>query len=100
LGRRPAPRRGAGTGFDDRAPARTSWNAFVGHLEARAFAAPTVRAYAYDLLNFARFATERGLVLADVVPTDVTREIGLLVEAREDAVAEATRVRNRLLQFW
>lgn len=46
-------------------------NAFLGHLEARAFAPATVRAYAYDLLNFARFATERRLVLAEFVPTDV-----------------------------
>src|SRR3990170_4575782 len=46
-------------------------NAFLGHLEARAFASATVRAYAYDLLNFARFATERRIDLADVVPTDV-----------------------------
>ena len=46
-------------------------NAFLGHLEARAFAPATVRAYAYDLLNFARFATERQLILADIVPTDV-----------------------------
>lgn len=46
-------------------------NDFLGHLEARAFAPATVRAYAYDLLNFARFATERRLALADVIPTDV-----------------------------
>lgn len=48
-----------------------SANAFLGHLEARAFARATVRAYAYDLLNFARFAIERRIVLDDVVPTDV-----------------------------
>jgi len=46
-------------------------NAFLGHLEARAFAPATVRAYAYDLLNFARFVLERRLDLADLVPTDV-----------------------------
>ncbi len=46
-------------------------NAFLGHLEARAFAPATVRAYAYDLLNFARFAIERRLALAELVPTDV-----------------------------
>ncbi len=46
-------------------------NAFLGHLETRAFALATVRAYAYDLLNFARFVLERGLDLADLVPTDV-----------------------------
>ena len=46
-------------------------NAFLRHLETRAFATATVRAYAYDLLNFARFVIERGLDLADIVPTDV-----------------------------
>lgn len=46
-------------------------NAFLGHLEARAFAPATIRAYAHDLLIFARFATERRLALADIVPTDV-----------------------------
>jgi site-specific recombinase XerD len=46
-------------------------NAFLGHLEARAFAAATIRAYAYDLLNFARFVTERRVALADLVPTDL-----------------------------
>jgi site-specific recombinase XerD len=46
-------------------------NAFLGHLEARAFARATVRAYGYDLLNFARFALERRLALEDVVPADV-----------------------------
>ena len=46
-------------------------NAFLGHLEARAFAPATIRAYAYDLLNFARFATARRIDLADLVATDV-----------------------------
>ncbi len=46
-------------------------NAFLGHLEARALSPATVRAYAYDLLNFARFVTERRITLTDVVPTDI-----------------------------
>lgn len=46
-------------------------NAFLGHLEARAFAPATIRAYAYDLLNFGRFATARRIDLADLVATDV-----------------------------
>lgn len=52
-------------------PGTEAANAFLGHLEARAFAPATVRAYTYDLLNFARFATERRLDLADLVATDV-----------------------------
>jgi integrase/recombinase XerC len=46
-------------------------NRFLEHLETRQFSPTTVRAYAYDLLNFARFLTERGLGLVDLVPTDL-----------------------------
>jgi integrase/recombinase XerC len=46
-------------------------NRFLQHLEVREFSAATVRAYAYDLLNFLRFLAVRGGVLADVVPTDL-----------------------------
>jgi len=46
-------------------------NGFLAHLDARAFSPATVRAYAYDLVNFARFLIERGLPLEGVVPTDV-----------------------------
>ena len=46
-------------------------NAFLRHLEARAFSPATVRAYAFDLVNFARFLEDRGIDLAAVVPTDI-----------------------------
>lgn len=46
-------------------------NAFLTHLEARAFSPATVRAYAFDLVNFARFLEDRGIELAAVVPTDI-----------------------------
>lgn len=46
-------------------------NAFLAHLECRAFSPATVRAYAFDLVNFARFLLERGIDVAGVVPTDV-----------------------------
>lgn len=46
-------------------------NAFLAHIESRAFSPATVRAYAFDLLNFARFLAERSLDVASVVPTDV-----------------------------
>jgi site-specific recombinase XerD len=46
-------------------------NAFLAHLQTRRFAAATVRAYAFDIVSLARFLEERGLVLQDVVPTDV-----------------------------
>jgi integrase/recombinase XerC len=46
-------------------------NAFLTHLESRAFASATVRAYAFDLVNFARFLEQRSIDVAGVVPTDV-----------------------------
>jgi integrase/recombinase XerC len=46
-------------------------NRFLTHLQARGFAAGTVRGYAYDLLNFFRFLSERRLELTGVVPTDL-----------------------------
>ena len=46
-------------------------NRFLAHLAARAFSPATVRAYAFDLLNFLRFCTGRTLVLADVSTVDL-----------------------------
>jgi integrase/recombinase XerC len=46
-------------------------NGFLAHLVARAFSPATVRAYAYDILNFARFVQQRRLRLAEVVPADL-----------------------------
>lgn len=48
-----------------------------------------------DALAIARVAA-REIELPPVRLADATHEIGLLVEAREDLVAEATRTRNRL----
>ena len=46
-------------------------NRFLSHLVSRAFSPATVRAYAYDLLNFLRFLAERCARLGDVVATDL-----------------------------
>jgi integrase/recombinase XerC len=46
-------------------------NQFLAHLGSRAFSPATVRAYAYDLLNFLRFLDERRARLGDVVATDL-----------------------------
>src|SRR5262249_43129109 len=46
-------------------------NRFLAHLGSRAFSAATVRAYAYDLLNFLRFLAGRNARLADVVAMDL-----------------------------
>jgi site-specific recombinase XerD len=46
-------------------------NAFLEHLQVRGFSPATVRAYAFDLANFAMFLDDRGLALAEVAPTDL-----------------------------
>src|SRR5271167_3003534 len=46
-------------------------NRFLAHLGSRAFSAATVRAYAYDLLNFLRFLAGRNARLAGVVAMDL-----------------------------
>jgi integrase/recombinase XerC len=52
-------------------PGTVSANKFLAHLESRAFSVATIRAYAYDLLNFARFLSERHIALGDVCPGDI-----------------------------
>ena len=46
-------------------------NRFLTHLGGRAFSPATVRAYAFDLLNFLRFCATRELVLSGVVAVDL-----------------------------
>ncbi|MFV2074103.1 MAG: tyrosine-type recombinase/integrase [Thermoanaerobaculales bacterium] len=46
-------------------------NRFLEHIETRAFSPATVRAYAYDLLDFTRFLRDGALTLADVQPSDL-----------------------------
>lgn len=46
-------------------------NDFLAHLRARAFSPATIRAYAFDLANFARFLEEHHITLAMVDPVDV-----------------------------
>jgi integrase/recombinase XerC len=46
-------------------------NAFLGHLGARGYSPATVRAYAFDVANFATFLEERKLALGEVVPSDL-----------------------------
>lgn len=46
-------------------------NRFLAHLQARAFSPATVRAYAFDVLNFLRFCATRELMLSAVQPADL-----------------------------
>lgn len=46
-------------------------NRWLAHLEARDFSSRTVRAYAFDVLNFARFLDRSGIELREFVATDV-----------------------------
>lgn len=46
-------------------------NRYLAHLGARQFSPGTVRAYAYDLLNFSRFLVDRRLSLAEVKASDL-----------------------------
>lgn len=46
-------------------------NRFLAHLNARAFSPATVRAYAFDVLNFLRFCATRELTLASVQAADL-----------------------------
>ena len=46
-------------------------NDFLDHLVVRRFSPATVRAYAFDVANFAGFLTDRTLGLAEVEPSDL-----------------------------
>ncbi|MGQ9411327.1 tyrosine-type recombinase/integrase [Mycolicibacterium gilvum] len=46
-------------------------NSFLVHLVGRGFSAATVRAYAFDVLNLARFLLDRDLAVAAVTPVEV-----------------------------
>lgn len=46
-------------------------NDFLTHLRSRAFSPATVRAYAFDVANLARFLLEKNVLLAQVEPMDV-----------------------------
>jgi len=62
---------GAGWQVEGSWPDAELANRFLAHLVVRAFAPATVRAYAYDLVNFGRFCVERGVRVVDAGPTDV-----------------------------
>jgi integrase/recombinase XerC len=65
----------------------------LAHLVTWALSPATVRAYAYDLVNFARFCVERGVGIADVVPTDFFDYLDWQARAAAAAAAAGTVVR-------
>lgn len=67
-------------------------NEFLAHLGARRFSPATVRAYAYDLLNFLRFLVSRDAGLHDVVPTDLFDYLDWQQRAGSTAGARVVRL--------
>src|SRR5258707_4570484 len=79
---------------------RDAANAFVAHLAGRGFSPATVRAYAFDVLNLARFLGERNLALAvvdaplvfDWIDWQGVRRVGCAVTAERSRAAAASTV--------
>lgn len=80
-------------------------NAFLAHLEVRAFSPLTVRTYAFHVLSFLRFCSERGLSLAAVTPMDVfdfldwlstPKRSGKVVALRSGGGAAASTMNQRM----
>ncbi len=83
---------GAGWRLEGSWPDMAAANLFLEHLRVRSFAPATVRAYAYDVLCFARFCLERGLRLAEVVPADVFDWVAWQAQGRRPASGNVVRL--------
>jgi site-specific recombinase XerD len=70
-------------------------NRFLAHLTTRAFSPATVRAYAYDLVNFGRFCAERGVGIADAVATDFFDYLDWQAQPKPSAGAKVMRLADR-----
>ncbi|HTW97918.1 MAG TPA: tyrosine-type recombinase/integrase [Acidimicrobiales bacterium] len=72
-------------------------NRYLEHMTARNFSLASVRAYAFDLLNFSRFLADKGVALGDVVPTDLFDYLDWQQEqgARSGAKVVAISARRR-----
>jgi site-specific recombinase XerD len=57
--------------LDGDGPVVEAGNRFLDHLAVRGYSPATVRAYAFDLANFAAFLADRSLGLSEVAPSDV-----------------------------
>ena len=83
---------GDGHRLDGDDPVTAVANRYLAHLGSRGFSPATVRAYAFDLLNFSRFLSERGIVLGDVVPTDLFDYLDWQAKPRRDRGAKVVRL--------
>jgi len=70
-------------------------NRFLAHLTTRAFSPATVRAYAYDLVNFGRFCAERGVRVADAVAIDFFDYLDWQAQSKPSAGAKVVRLADR-----
>jgi site-specific recombinase XerD len=70
-------------------------NAFLAHLSARAFSQATIRAYAFDLVNFARFLAGQGVVLAAVSPVEVLAWVDCRAPTRHGGSGTVVVLRSR-----
>jgi site-specific recombinase XerD len=70
-------------------------NRYLAHLSARGFSPATVRAYAYDVLNFLRFCAERGLSLAAVAPGDLFDYLDWQAHSAAPAPSKVVRIDRR-----
>lgn len=73
-------------------PTSDAVNRFLDHLEARSYSPATVRAYAFDLANFARFLADRGLGLDDVRPSDLFDYLDWQGAARRPVTAKVVAI--------
>jgi site-specific recombinase XerD len=69
-------------------------NRFLGHLETRCYSPATVRAYAFDLSNFALFLTDRSLTLDEVRPTDLFDYLDWQQKQRPQTAAKVVPIRG------
>jgi integrase/recombinase XerC len=84
--------RGAEWGLEGSWPDVAAANLFLEHLRVRSFASATVRAYAYDVLCFARFCAERELRLAQVVPADLFDWVAWQADGPRPAAGNVVRL--------
>ncbi len=85
-------RTGDGHRLDGDDPVSVMANRYLAHLGSRGFSPATVRAYAFDVLNFHRFLAERGLMLSEIVPTDLFDYLDWQAKSKRDPGAKVVRL--------